>query len=70
MAKKKFELSRDLVVSNKEVDDNNQPVVSMTIRVPLSFRSEAKAWCAKNNITISKALKIGFEYYKKSKFNP
>lgn len=70
MAKKKFELTNDLIVSNTELQSEKSSVkdpeqtVAVTIMVPKQMRHEMKIWCASNNTTISNALREGFKLYR------
>ena len=78
MSKKKFSLSNDLIIENKENKTIQDPptviskpsqerIVSLTIKIPETTRKQMKSWCLDNNISLSKALLKGFEFYKKNK---
>ena len=69
MSKKKFELNSEMInlkeneqeiafVKDTAIEKNER--ISITIAVNKSFKSEFKAWCAINNITISEAVQKGF----------
>jgi len=75
MSKKKFELTPEMVnIENNEPEaDINKTLqkvqnerISITVAVDKSFKSEFKAWCAINNITISEAVQKGFLLLKAS----
>lgn len=75
MSKKKFELTSEMVnlnETNQEVEFvKDRPMekaerISITIAVNRSFKSEFKAWCAINDITISEAVQKGFYLLKAS----
>lgn len=75
MSKKKFELTSEMVNLDEINQEGNfikeKPMekaerISITIAVNKSFKSEFKAWCAINNITISEAVQKGFYLLKAS----
>lgn len=75
MTKKKLDLAADLVkvqpeefetiystsekLSKKEVEKKSN--VMLTLHVPMSFRSEFKSWCSKNNTSMSSAVQEAFK---------
>lgn len=73
MSKKKFELNSEMV-NLKEKEEKIEVIkdtyvekierISITIAVDKTFKSEFKAWCAINNITISEAVQKGFSILK------
>jgi len=67
MAKIKFDLTSDLVTSNKELNQDtslSEKTVTITFRVNETFRSEYKTWCAQHKVTAVSAFKQGFDLLK------
>ncbi len=78
MGNKKFDLSSKLVSVSKEepapviIDEKNEKKVTITFGVTEDFRSEYKAWCAKNKMDMKAALIESFQLIKNhySNFDP
>jgi hypothetical protein len=68
--KKKFNLSTDMVdlssdVTNEFQDPFRAKSVTITIRVPDSYRREFKSWCAQKGKGVAEVFKESFELLKK-----
>jgi hypothetical protein len=81
MTKKKLDLAADLVKVQPEEFEAIYPTsekplkkeveqkesVMLTLHVPMSFRSEFKSWCSKNNTSMSSAIQKAFKLLRTQK---
>ena len=71
MAKKKFNLSSDMIeVASTAKSDNDtlsEGMTKLTLYVPKNFSKQFKAWCAMHEIPMSKVIQEMFQKYKELK---
>jgi hypothetical protein len=65
MVKKKFDLSKDMIITNKETNQTTSKSTSkesedsyetITLRIKKSIKKEFKLWCVENNIQMNDAF--------------
>jgi len=66
MVKKKFDLSKDMILSNKEINDLNINIdearkekdeyETITLRIKKTIKKEFKLWCVQNNVQMNDAF--------------
>jgi hypothetical protein len=76
MVKKKFDLSKDMIITNKETNQDNGKSINkepedlyetITLRIKKSIKKEFKLWCVENNIQMNDAFVQAWMNFKTKK---
>jgi hypothetical protein len=76
MVKKKFDLSKDMIITSKETNqttskstnkESEDSYETITLRIKKSIKKEFKLWCVENNIQMNDAFVQAWMKFKNNK---
>ena len=76
MVKKKFDLSKDMIITSKETNQTTSKSTNkeaedsyetITLRIKKSIKKEFKLWCVENNIQMNDAFVQAWMKFKNNK---